>query len=145
MSQQAAVVTARHQQMLNYMSLIQSHLRDDPAFQTLQSESSIDRLSGQPWGPNSVCDSRWTLRGAHGAIEVRASVNYSQGAILLTEIACSSTRLASGRTERSFGGDNQPSCTLANVMPVLTELLQVVTAEGSDPFAGVAVPKAPHA
>jgi hypothetical protein len=55
MNQQTVVTTRRHEQMLNYMSLIQSDLREWREFADLQSEASVDRLSGQPLGPTSVC------------------------------------------------------------------------------------------
>ena len=143
MDQHAVGVLRRHEQMLTYMSLIQSDLRERPEFSSLHGEASVDRLSGQPWGPNAVCDSCWTLRGPHGTLEVRAYVDYTQGARLLTTVKCAGSDLPSGPVERHFGGEKESPCTLGSVMPVITEILQIVTKGRQDPFANVVLPKAP--
>ena len=142
MNPQTQGSTQRQGQMLSYMSLIQSHLKECPEFTLLTSEASVDRLSGQPWGPNSVCDARWTLRGPNGVLEVVSCVDYTLGGKLRTSVICTSSGLPSGRAERHFGGSTDVGCTLANVMPVLTEFLHVVTTGRQDPFAEAVMPKA---
>ena len=143
MNQQTAVTTRRHEQMLNYMSLIQSDLGERPEFADLQSEASVDRLSGQPWGPTSVCDSRWTLRGPRGTIEVRAVVDYDREGKLLTTVTCASSEFLIGPIKQHFGGEGQSPSTLGSVMPVLTEFLQVITRGNHEPFDDVVIPRVP--
>ena len=143
MNQPIIVITRRHEQMLNYMSLIQSDLRERPEFADLQSESSVDRLSGQPWGPTSVCDSRWTLRGSRGTIEIRALVDYDREGKLLTTVTCASSKFPFGPIEQHFGAESQSPSTLGSVMPVLTDFLQVITRGHHEPFADVVMPRVP--
>lgn len=142
MNSQTQALTQGQGQMLSYMSLIQSHLKERPEFALLTSEASVDRLSGQPWGPSSVCDSRWTLRGPNGVLEVVSCVDYTLGGKLRTSVTCTSSELPSGKAERLFGGNTHVGCTLVNVMPVLTEFLQVVTTGRQEPFAEAVMPKA---
>jgi hypothetical protein len=143
MNQRKVVATRRHKQMLNYMSLIQSDLRERPECADLQSEAAVDRLSGQPWGPTSVCDSRWTLRGPRGTIEVRAVVDYDREGKLLTTVTCASSKFPFGPIEQHFGEERQSPSTLGSVMPVLTDFLQVITRGNHEPFADVVMPRVP--
>lgn len=142
MNPQTVAITRQHEQMLSYMSLVQSHLKECPEFALLTSESSVDRLSGHPWGPNSVCDSRWTLRGPRGLLELVSCVDFTLGGKLRTSVTCTSSELPLGKAEQHFGGTTPCGCALANVMPVLTEFLQVVTTGRQDPFAEAVMPKA---